>query len=162
LGGVEWNGPAYSRMTHALYVATVDWCATFTKTAQPPQFTINAHYYGGAAAPDPFSQARGWLRAVDATSGKELWKRQWPTPLIARVTVSAGGVLFSGDMNNDFFALDAKTGKTLYTFNTGGSVGGGVISYEVNGRQYVATTSGTISGFFGGSGTAAVVVFALP
>jgi alcohol dehydrogenase (cytochrome c) len=162
LGGMEWNGPAYSRMTHALYVATVDWCATFTKTAQPPQFTINAHYYGGAAAPDPFSQARGWLRAVDATSGKELWKRQWPTPLIAGVTVSAGGVLFSGDMNNDFFALDAKTGKTLYTFNTGGSVGGGVISYEVNGKQYVATTSGTISGFFGGSGTAAVVVFALP
>jgi alcohol dehydrogenase (cytochrome c) len=162
LGGMEWNGPAYSPVTHALYVATVDWCATFTKTAQPPQFTINAHYYGGAAAPDPFSQARGWLRAVDATSGKELWKRQWPTPLIAGVTVSAGGVLFSGDMNNDFFALDAKTGKTLYTFNTGGSVGGGVISYEVNGKQYVATTSGTISGFFGGSGTAAVVVFALP
>ena len=162
LGGVEWNGPAYSRATHALYVATVDWCATFTKALQPPQFTINAHYYGGAATPDPASEARGWLRAVDATTGKEMWKRQWPTPLVAGITVSAGGVLFSGDMNNDFFALDAKTGKTLYTFNTGGSVGGGVISYEVNGKQYVATTSGTLSGFFHGSGTAAVVVFALP
>jgi alcohol dehydrogenase (cytochrome c) len=162
LGGIEWNGPAYSRMTHTLYVATVDWCATFTKTAQPPQFTINAHYYGGAAAPDPIGQAHGWLRAVDATTGKELWKRQWPTPLIAGVTVTAGGLLFSGDMNNDFFALDAKTGKTLYTFNTGASVGGGVISYEVDGKQYVATTSGSVSGFFGGSGTAAVVVFALP
>jgi alcohol dehydrogenase (cytochrome c) len=162
LGGIEWNGPAYSRMTHTLYVATVDWCATFTKAAQPPQFTINSHYYGGAAAPDPKSEARGWLRAVDATTGKELWKRQWPTPLIAGVTVTAGGLLFSGDMNNDFFALDAKTGKTLYTFNTGASVGGGVISYEVDGKQYVATTSGSVSGFFGGSGTAAVVVFALP
>jgi alcohol dehydrogenase (cytochrome c) len=162
LGGVEWNGPAYSRATHALYVATVDWCATFTKTSQPPQFTINAHYYGGAATPDPVSEARGWLRAVEATTGKEMWKRQWPTPLVAGITVSAGGVLFSGDMNNNFFALDAKTGKTLYTFNTGGSVGGGVISYEVNGKQYVATTSGTLSGFFHGSGTAAVVVFALP
>jgi alcohol dehydrogenase (cytochrome c) len=149
-------------MTHTLYVATVDWCATFTKAAQPPQFTINAHYYGGAAAPDPKSEARGWLRAVEASSGKELWKRQWPTPLIAGVTVTAGGLLFSGDMNNDFFALDAKTGKTLYTFNTGASVGGGVISYEVDGKQYVATTSGSVSGFFGGSGTAAVVVFALP
>ena len=162
LGGMEWNGPAYSRATRALYVATVDWCATFTKTPQPPQFTLNAHYYGGAAAPDPFSEARGWLQAVDAASGKELWKRRWPTPLIAGITVSAGGVLFSGDMNNEFFALDARTGKTLYTFNTGGSVGGGVISYELNGKQFVACTSGQISGFFGGSGTAAVVVFALP
>ena len=162
LGGMEWNGPAYSRATRALYVATVDWCATFTKTPQPPQFTLNAHYYGGAAAPDPFSEARGWLQAVDAASGKELWKRRWPTPLIAGIIVSAGGVLFSGDMNNDFFALDARTGKTLYTFNTGGSVGGGVISYELNGKQFVACTSGQISGFFGGSGTAAVVVFALP
>lgn len=162
LGGMEWNGPAYSRVTHALYVATVDWCATFTKTAEPPQFTTNAHYYGGAATPDPATEARGWLQAVDATSGKELWKRQWPTPLIAGVTVSAGGVLFSGDMDNNLFALDARTGKTLYSFNTGGSVGGGVISYEVGGRQYVATTSGLISGFFGGSGTAMVVIFSLP
>jgi alcohol dehydrogenase (cytochrome c) len=162
LGGMEWNGPAYSRLTHALYVATVDWCATFTKTAEPPQFTVNAHYYGGAAAPDPATEARGWLQSVDAASGKELWKRQWPTPLVAGVTLSAGGVLFSGDMDNNFFVLDARTGKTLYTFNTGGSVGGGVISYEVNGKQYVATTSGSVSGFFGGRGTAAVIVFALP
>jgi len=161
LGGMEWNGLAYSPSTHTLYVSTVDWCATFTKTAQAPQFTINAHYYGGSAAPDPVGEARGCLQAVDATTGKVLWKRQWPTPLIAGVTVSAGGVLFSGDMDNNFFVLDARTGKTLYTFNTGGSVGGGVISYAVNGKQYVATTSGLISGFFGGSGTAAVVVFTL-
>ena len=49
-------------------------------------------------------------------------------------------------------------GKTLYRFNTGGSVGGGVISYEIGGKQYVATTSGVVSGFFGGSGTSAVIV----
>jgi len=89
LGGMEWNGPAYSPSTHTLYVATVDWRATFTKTVQAPQFTINARYYGGSAAPDPVAEARGWLQAVGATSGKELWKRQWPTPLIAGVTVSA-------------------------------------------------------------------------
>ena len=44
----------------------------------------------------------------------------------------------------------------------GGSIGGGVISYELGGKQYVATTSGVVSGFFGGSGTSAVIVFALP
>jgi alcohol dehydrogenase (cytochrome c) len=98
----------------------------------------------------------------DASSGKVRWKRQWPTPLVAGVTVSAGGVLFTGDLADNFVALDTKSGKTLYTFNTGGSVGGGVLSYEVKGKQYVAAMSGAVSGFFGGSGPAAVVVFALP
>jgi alcohol dehydrogenase (cytochrome c) len=162
LGGMEWNGPAYSRLRHTLYVGTVDWCGTIRKAAQPPQFTLYSHYYGGAITPDPADQSRGWLRAVDAATGKERWVRQWPTPLVAAVTVTAGGVLFTGDLNDNFVALDANTGRTLYTFNTGGSVGGGVISYELNGKQYVAATSGAISGFFGGNGTSAVVIFALP
>lgn len=162
LGGMEWNGPAYGRDTHALYVATVDWCGTFTKTEQPPQFTVNAHYYGGAVSPDPREQARGWLQAIDAATGKVRWKEQWPTPLVAGITATAGGLLFTGDLEDNFLAIDANTGKTLYAFNTGGSVGGGVISYEIQGKQYVAAMSGAVSGFFGGSGPAAVVIFALP
>jgi glucose dehydrogenase len=88
--------------------------------------------------------------------------RQWPTPLVGGITVTSGGVLFTGDLNNDFLAIDASNGKTLYHFNTGGTIGGGVISYEIGGKQYVATTSGVVSGFFGGSGTSAVILFALP
>jgi alcohol dehydrogenase (cytochrome c) len=68
-------------------------------------------------------------------------------------------VLFTGDLDNYFLAIDASNGKTLYKFNTGGSIGGGVLSYAIDGKQYVATTSGVVSGFFGGSGTAAIVVF---
>ena len=162
LGGMEWNGPAYSHPTHTLYVGTVDWCGTISKSAQPPEWTLRAHYYGGKITPDPVEQSRGWLRAVDAATGKERWVRQWPTPLVAGVTVTAGGVLFTGDLKDNFVALDANTGRTLYTFNTGGSVGGGVISYELKGKQYVAATSGAISAFFGGNGSSAVVIFALP
>jgi len=162
LGGMEWNGPAYSPATNTLFVGTVDWCGTFTKTPQPPEYTQNAHYYGGAVTPDPREQSRGWLYALDPATGKERWKTQWPTPLVAGITATKGGVLFTGDLDNNFLAIDASTGKTLYTFNTGGSVGGGVITYAIDGKQYVATTSGVVSGFFGGSGTSAVVVFALP
>jgi alcohol dehydrogenase (cytochrome c) len=71
-------------------------------------------------------------------------------------------VVFTGDLNNDFLAIDARDGKVLYRFNTGGSVGGGVISYQLGNKHYVATTSGVVSGFFGGSGTCAVIIFALP
>jgi alcohol dehydrogenase (cytochrome c) len=162
LGGMEWNGPAYSPATRTLYVATVDWCGTFTKTDKPPEFTENAHYYGGSVTPDPREQARGWLQAIDASTGTIRWKKQWPTPLVAGVTATSGGMLFTGDLNSDFLAIDASNGKTLYRFNTGGSIGGGVISYEIGGKQYVATTSGVVSGFFGGSGTSAIIIFSLP
>ena len=118
------------------------------------------HYYGGAVASDPREKSKGWLTAFDASTGKERWKYASPTPLVAGVTATSGGVLFTGDLNNDFLALDAKTGDVLYRFNTGGSIGGGVITYALDGKQYVAATSGTVSAFFGGSGLPAVVVFA--
>ena len=108
----------------------------------------------------PREKSKGWLTAFDASTGKERWKYASPTPLVAGVTATSGGVLFTGDLNNDFLALDAKTGDVLYRFNTGGSIGGGVISYALDGKQYVAATSGTVSAFFGGSGLPAVVVFA--
>jgi PQQ enzyme repeat len=72
-----------------------------------------------------------------------------PAPLVAGVTAASGGVLFTGDLNNDFFALDAMTGGVLYHFNTGGSIGGCVITYALDGKHYVAATSGTVSAFFG-------------
>src|SRR5438874_8251167 len=161
LGGMEWNGPAYNPLTKTLYVAAVDWCGTFNKSADKPEFTPYAHYYGGAVVPDPKDQARGWLTALDSSTGKVRWKKQWPTPLVAAVTATSGGVLFTGDLDNNFLVLDASGGKTLYRFNTGGTVGGGVLTYELGGKQYVATTSGVVSGFFGGSGTSSIIVFAL-
>ncbi len=162
LGGMEWNGPAYSPSAKTIYVSTVDWCGTFTRLPDPPGFQQNAHYYGGSVTPDPRDQARGWLRAIDAATGKEHWVQKWPTPLVAGVTATSGGVLFTGDFDNNFLAIDAANGKTLYKFNTGGSIGGGVLSYAIDGKQYVATTSGVVSGFFGGTGNATIVVFALP
>ena len=61
---------------------------------------------------------------------------------------------FTGDLNNDFLVLDTKTGEVLYRFNTGGSIGGGVVTYTYYSKQYVATPLGTVSAFFWRVGTA--------
>ena len=161
LGGMEWNGPAYDPGSNTLFVPAVDWCGIFSKAPKDPPIMQGMHYYGGSVASDPREKSKGWLTAFDASTGKERWKYASPTPLVAGVTATSGGVLFTGDLNNDFLALDAKTGDVLYRFNTGGSIGGGVISYALDGKQYAATTSGTVSAFFGGSGLPAVVVFAV-
>jgi len=58
--------------------------------------------------------------------------------------------------------INAASGDVLYRFNTGGSIGGGIVTYARDGRQFVATASGTVSALCGGSGLPAVIVFALP
>jgi len=160
LGGMEWNGPAYDPSSNTLFVPAVDWCGVFSRAPKDPPIMQGMHYYGGAVASDPRERSKGWLTALDASTGKERWKYASPTPLVAGVTATSGGVLFTGDLNNDFLVLDAKTGHVLYRFNTGGSIGGGVITYALDGMQYVAATSGMVSAFFGGSGLPAVVIFA--
>jgi alcohol dehydrogenase (cytochrome c) len=162
LGGMEWNGPAYDPGSNTLFVPAVDWCGTFSKSPNDPPIMQGMHYYGGSVVSDPREKSKGRLTALDASTGTERWKYASPTPLVAGVTATSGGVLFTGDLNNDFLALDAKTGDVLYRFNTGGSIGGGVISYAIDGKQYAATVSGTVSAFFGGSGLPAIVIFALP
>jgi alcohol dehydrogenase (cytochrome c) len=52
--------------------------------------------------------------------------------LVAGLAVTSGGVLFTGDLTNDFLAIDASNGETPYRFNTGGAVGGRVITYEMD------------------------------
>ena len=55
---------------------------------------------------------------------------------------TAGDLIFTGDPEGDFFALDAHTGKKLWSFQTGSGNHGSSVSYEVGERQYVATPSG--------------------
>lgn len=159
LGGMEWNGPAYDPNLNTLFVPAVDWCGTFKLFSEPPKYIGQAHYYGGAVVQDPRDKAKGWLTAFDAATGKEIWKYRSETPMVAGVVATKGGVIFTGDMDNNFLALNSKNGEVLYKFNTGGSIGGGVISYRQNNKQYVATTSGSVSAFFGGSGLPVVVIF---
>jgi alcohol dehydrogenase (cytochrome c) len=163
LGGVQWSGPSYSAHTAMLYVPAVDWCATFSANVEPRYIPGHA-YFGGDVDLDPPEKAQGWLTAIDAATGAVKWKYQSARPMIASVTTTAGGLVFTGELTGDFLALDARTGAVLYHFNTGGSMGGGIVTYEVGGRQYIAAASGTPSGFWvdknGGAPT--IVVFALP
>ena len=89
------------------------------------------------------------------------WRIKWPTPMYAALTPTAGNVLFTGDLNGDFLALDARSGKSLYRFNTGGPIAGGIITYERKGQQYVAVASGNSGGSIPLPGSATIVIFGL-
>jgi alcohol dehydrogenase (cytochrome c) len=163
VGGVEWSGPSYSAHTGMLYVPAVDWCATYSADAEP-RYIPGQVYFGGDVDLDPPEKAQGWVTAIDAATGAVRWKYRSPRPIVASVTTTAGDLVFTGELTGDFLALDARTGAVLYRFNTGGSMGGGIVTYEVSRRQYIAAASGTPSSYWedmsGGAPT--IVVFALP
>ena len=161
VGGVQWNGPAYSPKAAALYVNSVEWCGTYAKSET--QFVKGGLYLGGDFTPDPRETATGWVRSFDAATGRPLWVRPSATPMLAGITPTAGNVLLTGDLNGDFLVLNAASGETLYRFNTGGAVAGGVSTYRVDGRQFVAVASGNASRtVWGTEGAASVFIFALP
>jgi alcohol dehydrogenase (cytochrome c) len=159
LGGVEWNGPAYDPATGLLFTPAVDWCISL-KLADSVTWVPGEMYIGGDFRLDSTSQ--GWLTAVEASTGKVRWRYRSERPMVGAVTTTAGGLLLAGENTGELLAFDARTGKVLYRFQTGGRIGGGVISYLAGGRQYIATTSGRPGFWFGDQGSPTVFVFALP
>jgi alcohol dehydrogenase (cytochrome c) len=153
-GGSEWNGGAWSSKTGLFYVNSVDWCTT-VKVSSLKSITNLTHagkIYSGAAAfgggiplPDPMDRAYGWTTAIDPATGKIAWHKKMPTPMVAALTPTAGGVVFTGNLNGDFLALDATTGDALYSYDTKGALAGGVITYRAGGKQYVAAATGNTS-----------------
>ena len=150
LGGHEWNGASYSPRLDALFVPATDWCNRIRPAAQTPDpqpEKTRGAFFGGEFQFDPWANARGWLTAFDAATGKRLWRYRAAKPLVGAVLATGGDLVFSGDLNGDLHALDAKTGKVLYTHNVGGPLGGGLVSYQASGQQYVASVSGYVGVF---------------
>jgi outer membrane protein assembly factor BamB len=62
------------------------------------------------------------------------------------VLATAGGLVFAGAEEGNFFALDAATGEPRWQFQTGGGVRANPISFEIDGRQHIAVAAGNDSG----------------
>lgn len=145
LGGTEWNGPAYSPEFDLIYCGTDDWGASGklhqldSARIAPP---IGANWLGGLSKFDPPSTAKGWLTAFNAQDGRIKWKFHASSPIIAGVTPTAGGLVFTADEKGMFYAFNAQNGKMLWQNSTGLPTGGGVVSYAVNGKQYIAIVAG--------------------
>ena len=86
----------------------------------------------------------GTVQAISAETGATVWKYEQRSATMSLVG-TAGGLLFGGDVNGRFRALDQDTGEVLWEINLGSPVTGFPITYAVDGRQYVAVSTGSAS-----------------
>jgi alcohol dehydrogenase (cytochrome c)/quinohemoprotein ethanol dehydrogenase len=93
--------------------------------------------------PDAPNKFVGYLQAIDPKTGKKVWggpENQGPT---GGAVATAGGLVFQGGGTGDAFrAFDAQTGKVLWTTDTQAAALSAPITYEVDGKQYVALSVG--------------------
>ena len=148
-GATNWMSPSYSPVTKLLYVPVREMGSYYFKGEA--KYEPGKVFVGGGERRLDGDKAWGSVRALRADSGERVWDFRTPSPLWTGVMATAGGLVFGGSNEGNFYALDASTGKPLWDFQTGGIIRSNPISFLVDGKQYVATSGGR-----------AYYVFALP
>jgi PQQ-dependent dehydrogenase (methanol/ethanol family) len=146
LGGTQWNGPAFDPARRTLFVGAVDWCSMIKSTGETRFIKGEGRFLHGATTSMIMDPApSGWISALDSDTGMIKWKYHAAAPIVAGITPTAGGIVLTGDTAGMMLILASATGEVLYKKDTGGAIAGGVVTYAVDGKQYIALTSGSVS-----------------
>ena len=137
--GKDWWYGAYSPLTNAVYQPLLN--AWVQQMSQTWTGLGNATIRRTIPSPDQ-SGLTGMVKAYDVATGRLLWEYKQPAPWLGGLVATGGGLLFGGDINRRFRALDQETGLVLWETILNSRITGGAISYAVDGRQYVAVATG--------------------
>jgi glucose dehydrogenase len=159
VGGSPYSPLAFDPQTAAAYVTGVNLCQILKVTTSQQG---GEKEYGGVRITPNGEKPTGTLDAVNVTTGKLLWKRAMPTPMIGGASTTASNLVFTGDQHGTLYAIDARTGKTLWSANLGLAFGSAPIVFSVGHTEYVAAAIGgsatTASNHLGPTGARLVVL----
>ena len=141
-GGKDWEAGAYSPLTRAMYFPLRNTCARMMTVTSSETLPLALYSLAVRNQIAPGTDQVGTVQAISVETGETVWKydqRAATTSLAA----TGGGLIFGGDVNGRFRAHDHETGDVLWEVNVGSSVSGFPVSYAVDGRQYVAVSTGS-------------------
>jgi alcohol dehydrogenase (cytochrome c) len=147
-GSIDWQPLAYNPELRTLYFMSNRWAMGMKFWgADKLKAPTNGEWFLGADYQQYLTSDRpGNFVAFDVAARKVRWRAVSPAPFWAGAVATSTGLVFTGDMRGHFMALDARSGAQLWTFQTGSGIIGSPITYELDGRQYVAVPSGGIGG----------------
>jgi PQQ-dependent dehydrogenase (methanol/ethanol family) len=151
-GAISWNTGAFNPNLGLMFKVTQEWCFDIevVNPERPDDYSGQA-YFGASwtAVPPkqkadgtPVNAAYGTLQARDPLSGKIKWRVEFKYPVLASILATKGNLVFVPGADGMFSAFDARNGKLLWQHNNGIGHHGGVISYMVGGKQFVAVVTG--------------------
>ena len=124
----NWSSTAYSPQTRLYYLLALEECVGDKPGGYPDQ------------------TGQRFLRAVNIETGDIAWEIPQPGAARAKtwsgVLATAGGLIFYGQPNGGFAAVDQRTGKTLWHFPTNVRMKASAMTFAVAGQQYVAVAAG--------------------
>src|SRR5213595_1094356 len=141
LGATGWQPKVYNPKTGYLYIPSNEFCMRYAYVAD---LTYKKGQLFTGVTTEHFSKAEqaGVLRAFDVNQNKVVWEWSNRTPLISHTLSTAGDLVFQGTPEGKVVALDAKNGRELRSFSLGTPQSGGIMSYAVDGKQYLAVAAG--------------------
>lgn len=149
LGTKDQQPAAFSPDTGMFYVPTNHVCMDYEPFRVA--YTAGQPYVGATLSMYPAPDSHGGMGnfiAWDAGTGEIKWSIPEKFSVWSGALATGGGVVFYGTLEGYLKAVDAETGKELYSFKTPSGIIGNVTTYERDGQQYVAVLSG-IGGWAG-------------
>ncbi len=158
-GGANWSPTAYDPDLQFVYVSSVHMPFEYKKheTVATPKSEPIAY-----TTLKPLKKHRkGTLSAIDLiNNGRLAWQFTSTEPMVGGALATKGGLVFSGEGNGDISAFDSATGEQLWRVNCDAGANAPPISFELDGKQYIAIAAGgnALWGFKSGD---SVLVFGL-
>lgn len=148
LGGTRWQPPSYNPVTQIAYVGSQDGCTGPNMIL--PALTLED---GGIDEQGRWAPGTpGWsapnignLAAVDVTTGQMVARINQEYQNLSGALDTAGGLVFAALANGSIRAYNDATLEELWRFNTGIGIKAPVISFEIDGKQYIAVIAGASS-----------------
>jgi alcohol dehydrogenase (cytochrome c) len=142
-GATNWFSPSYNPATGLYYVQTFEKCSVYTKR-DPGPWTAGKEYLGGSQRRSNDQKPERILKAIDIRTGKIAWNLPQPGPAESwggTLSTSTGLVIF-GEEGGALMAADAVTGKPLWSFQTNQTWKASPMTYQFDGKQFVAVAAG--------------------
>jgi alcohol dehydrogenase (cytochrome c) len=147
-GNSNWASPSYDGQTGLFYVAVREGCGTYRRETKDPR--VGEPYYGGDFRRDLKVGTPGAIRAINSLTGEIRWSFALETGSpAAGVLGTAGGIVFGASDEGYLIALESKTGKVLWKYQTGDKIRSSPISYSIDGQQHIAISTNSSLVTFG-------------